>query len=113
MSQLRLPRQGTVDVLTNTSPAAVFAGIVAVASRSLPHEVLATKLLEYSLALVTAWLQTLGAPTRYVSFSAPDSDSFTRAVWQRILLVLQLCGGLVLMAWELMRQMMPRAANQL
>ncbi len=101
MSRLRLPGLGAIDVLTNTSTAAVFAGVVALASRSLPHEVLAAMLLKYSLAVVAAWLLTLGAPTRYVSFSAPDSDSFTRAVWQTVLLALLLSGGLALLAWAL------------
>lgn len=98
MSRPCLPGQGAIDVLTNTLTAVIFAGVVAVASRSLSHEVLAAQLLEYSLALVAAWLLTLGAPTRYVSFSAPDSDSFPRAVWQTVLWALLLGGGLAVLA---------------
>lgn len=101
MSRLRILGMGAIDVITNSLTAAVFAGVVALASRSLPHDVLAAHLLEYSLALVAAWLLTLGAPTRYVSLSAPDSDSLARAVWQTVLLVLLLFGGLALLAWAL------------
>lgn len=101
MSRLRIPGMGAIDVITNSFTAAVFAGVVALASRSLSHDVLAAHLLEYSLALVAAWLLTLGAPTRYVSLSAPDSDSLARAVWQTVLLALLLFGGLALLAWAL------------
>lgn len=101
MSRLRISGMGAIDVITNSFTAAVFAGVLALVSRSLSHDVLAAHLLLYSIALVAAWLLTLGAPTRYVSLSASDSDSLARAVWQTVLLVLLLFGGLALLAWAL------------
>jgi hypothetical protein len=87
-------------VLTNTAAAFVFALAVVLASRELAHEVLAAQLLEYAVAIVAAWVLTLGAPSRYVSFAAPDAEVFARAVWQTVIAATVLGGLLAAVAWS-------------
>lgn len=94
-----LHQSNGVDIIANTASAGLFAFVLLLASQELLHETVASRLLDYSLALIGAWLLTLGAPTRYVSFAVLETKLFARAVWQTVIGVLVMGGILAMLAW--------------
>jgi hypothetical protein len=82
------------DVALNTASSAVFAlGLLAWASR-IDQAAFAASLIDYSLAIVLAWLVTLGAPTRFVSLASAPVESLASVVWQTLLLAASMCAAL-------------------
>lgn len=74
------------DVALNVASAGVFAlGLMTWASR-MDQAAFAASLVEYSLAIVLAWILTLGAPTRFVSLAGRPVEELASVVWQTVLI---------------------------